>query len=182
MKRKVDTSEDLPWADAVHDIPESGLVRTREASPEELTAIARTLDLVACAGLKAIYSIKPMLDGRYSLSGTVYADISQTCVVTLDPVESSIEEHFEATFWPEQSMPAPRGGEVDLDDEPDPEPIVAGQLAVGRAVFECLAATIDPFPRKPGAILDWNGDAAEGVATSARDSPFAVLANIKPKA
>ena len=75
--------------------------------------------------------------------------------MTLEPVDSTIEESFDVTFWPQEDMPAPASGEVDLDEEADPEPIVAGQIAVGRVVFECLAAAIDPFPRKPDATLDW---------------------------
>ena len=79
-------------------------------------------------------------------------------------------------------MPAPRGGEVDLDEEPEPEPIVAGQIDVGRVVFECLAAAIDPFPRKPDATLDCALVAAAPRAPAGKpESPFAVLANIKTK-
>ena len=74
--------------------------------------------------------------------------------MTLEPVDSTIEEVFDVTFWPEEDMPAPRGGEVDLDEEADPEPIVGGQIDVGRVVFECLAAAVDPFPRRPDATLD----------------------------
>ena len=85
------------------------------------------------------------------------------------------------TFWPEEDMPAPRGGEVDLDEELDPEPIVAGQIDVGRVVFECLAAGIDPFPRKPDAALDWRSSAPADGGASKPESPFAVLANIKTR-
>ena len=96
----------------------------------------------------------PTVGGRYRLTGPLRAEVSQACVVTLEPVDSTIEEASTSTFWPEEDMPAPRGGELDIDEEPDPEPIVAGQIAVGRVVFECLAAAIDPFPRKPDATLD----------------------------
>ena len=139
---------ELAWEHAVQDIPERGLADERKASPEELAEIARALDLLACTSLPPPSRSCPTVGGRYHLTGTLRADVSQACVVTLEPVDSAIEEAFDATFWPERDMPAPSGGALDIDEEPDPEPIVAGQIAVGRVVFECLAAAIDPVPQK----------------------------------
>lgn len=182
MTHKTDIAAELAWVHVIHDIPERGLSGEREASPEELAAVARALDLLACAGLAAAFTIMPTVDGRYHLSGTLRAAVTQACVVTLDPVDNAIEETFDVTFWPEEDMPAPPGGALDLDEEPDPEPIIAGQIAVGRVVFECLAAAVDPFPRKPDAVLDRHSAAAAAGAIGNSDSPFAALANIKPKA
>jgi hypothetical protein len=181
MTRKTSMTAELTWEHATRDIPQSGLSREREAAPDELARVARALDLVACASLKAAYTIAPTLDGRFRLSGRLRAEINQACVVTLEPIDSTIEEGFDVTFWPEEEMPAPRGGAVDLDEEPDPEPIVAGQIDVGRVVFECLAAAIDPFPRLPGATLDWRAPAPAEAISGKPESPFAVLANIKTK-
>ena len=182
MTPKTDITGELTWAHATRDIPQSGLSREHAASPEELAGVARVLDLVACTRLEAAYAVVPASDGRYRLSGTLRAEITQTCVVTLEPVANAIEERFDVTFWPDEDMPAPPSGELDMDEEPDPEPIVAGQIAVGRVVFECLAAAIDPFPRKPGAVLDWRSPLAADDAAGKPENPFAVLATIKPKA
>jgi Large ribosomal RNA subunit accumulation protein YceD len=181
MPLKTSTPADLTWDYATREIPDSGLSRQREAAPDELARIVRTLDLVACNVLRAEYTIKPSVAGRYRLAGSLHAEITQACVVTLEPVVSTIEEGFDVTFWPQEDIPAPESGAVDLDDEPEPEPIVAGQIAVGRVVFETLAAAIDPFPRKPDASLDRHETAPPGVSESKPESPFAVLANIKPK-
>lgn len=180
MTQKTDHAPELAWELASHDIPERGLSEEREATPEERAAVARALDLLACNRLTAAFTVVPTAQGRYRLSGTLHADIAQACVVTLDPVGSAIDESFDVTFWPEEEMPAPTGGALDLDEEPDPEPIVAGRIAVGRVVFECLAAAIDPFPRRADAALDRHTAAAASAGASG--SPFAVLANIKPKA
>jgi len=59
--------------------------------------------------------------------------------------------------------------------------IVAGQIAVGRVVFESLAATIDPFPRKPDAVLDWQSPDPADAPGGKTENPFAVLANLKTK-
>lgn len=182
MTRKTSMTGELTWEHATHDIPQSGLSREREAAPDELTRVARALDLMACANLRTAYTIVPTIDGRYRLSGRLHAEIGQTCVVTLEPVDSTIEDGFDVTFWPEEDMPAPRGGEVDFDEESDPEPIVVGKIDVGRVVFECLAAGVDPFPRKPGATLDGPSSAPADGGARKPESPFAVLANIKTRA
>jgi uncharacterized metal-binding protein YceD (DUF177 family) len=181
MTRKTSTTAELAWDHAVHDIPESGLSTQREATPEELARIAQALDLIACAGLNVDYTIAPTVGGHYRLSGRLRAEVSQACVVTLEPIDTTIEEAFEAVFWPQEHMPAPESGELVVDDEPEREPIVAGQIAVGRVVFESLAATIDPFPRKPDAVLDWQSPNPADAPGGKAENPFAVLANLKTK-
>jgi hypothetical protein len=181
MTRNTSTTAELAWDHAVHNIPESGLSAEREAAPGELARIARALDLIACTALKVEYAIAPTIDGRYRLSGRFRAEVSQACVVTLEPLGSTVEEGFEAAFWPQEDMPKPESGEVAIDDEPEPEPIVAGQIAVGRIVFESLATATNPFPRKPGAVLDWRSPTPADAAGNKPESPFAVLTNLKAK-
>jgi uncharacterized metal-binding protein YceD (DUF177 family) len=181
MTRKTGTTGPLAWDHAVRDIPDQGLSAVRQASPDELASIARALDLVACTSLRADYKVSATLGGRFHLTGRLRAEVSQNCVVTLEPVDSTIEEAFEAVFWPQEAMPAPDSGEVAMDEEPEREPIVGGQLAVGRVVFESLAAALDPFPRKPGAVLDWQPAASTDGPAAMPASPFAVLANLKTK-
>ena len=180
-KTNTTTTAELAWDHAAHDIPEAGLSAQREAAPDELATIALALDLIACTGLKAEYAIAPTLGGRYRLSGRLRAEVSQTCVVTLEPLGSTVEEGFEAVFCPQEDMPAPESGELTIDDEPETEPIVAGRIAVGRVVFESLAAATNAFPRKPGAVLDWQSPTPADAPGSKPESPFAVLANLKTK-
>jgi uncharacterized metal-binding protein YceD (DUF177 family) len=181
MTRNPSMAAELVWEHAPHDTPESGLSRARAAAPDELERVARALDLVACSSLRVSYTIAPSVARRYRLSGTLSAEVTQTCVVTLDPVTSVIEEPFDVMFWPAEDIPAAQSGEVDMDEEPEPEPMIGGQVNVGRVVFECLAAAIDPFPRQSDATLDRrSAEPAEG-ATGASTNPFAVLANIKTR-
>jgi hypothetical protein len=181
LKSEHGMTAELGWDHPTSDVPKTGLSATRAAAPDELKAVARALGLIACPSLEASYVITPGGAGRYALSGTLRAQVVQACVVTLDPVASAIEESFEAFFWPEEDIAPPRGGVLDLDEAADPEPIVGGQIAVGRIVFECLAESLDPYPRKPGATLDLREAAPAGGAGGRPESPFAVLANIRTK-
>jgi uncharacterized metal-binding protein YceD (DUF177 family) len=175
------TKSELTWGHAVREVPQSGLTVTRDAGPDELAAVGQALDLIACTGLRAHYTLQPMSGGRYRLSGRLHAEVTQACVVTLDPIEGRLEESFEATFWPREAMPAPESGELAIDDAPEPEPIVAGQIGVGRIIFESLAAALEPYPRKPGAVLDWQPPLPTDANATPAASPFAVLTNLKTK-
>jgi hypothetical protein len=79
-------------------------------------------------------------------------------------------------------MPEPSSGPVDVHDEPDLEPIVAGRIEVGRVVFQTLAGAIDLFPRKPGVTFEPpEPEAGEEGDGPNPDSPFAPLAKFKNK-
>ena len=171
----------LTWDHAVADIPESGLSTVRRATPDELELIVRALGLITCSSLTATYTIQPTGGGHYRLNGRLEASLEQACVVTLEPVAEQVDETFEVAFWPEDHIPAPASGAIDLDDEPELEPIVNGQIGVGRVVYECLAGAIDPFPRKADAALERVAASPAGSNDGKGESPFAVLAKIKGK-
>lgn len=172
---------ELAWEHAVQDIPEAGLAVERAASPEECDAIASALDLVACRSLMARYTIAPRGEGHVHVSGSVSAEVEQTCVVTLEPLVNQVADSFSVDYWPETDMPEPSGGAVDMHDEPDLEPIVAGRVEVGRVIFECVAGAIDLFPRKPGVTFDSSAVSSEAGDSSRPESPFAALARMRDK-
>jgi hypothetical protein len=171
---------ELAWDYAVQDIPEEGLSVERSASPEERDAVARALDLLSCRSLTARYALSRRGGGHVHLSGTVWAQVEQSCVVTLEPLLNEVEESFSVDYWPETDMPEPSGGAVDMHDEPDLEPIVAGRIEVGNAVFQALASGIDLFPRKPGVAFEPPAP-PEGDDGSHPEGPFAALAKMKSK-
>jgi len=172
---------ELDWDHAVRDIPEGGLAVERAASPQELESIALALDLVACRSLTVRYAVAPRGGGHVQVSGKLEAEVEQTCVVTLEPLINEVADSFSVDYWPETEMPEPGGGAVDMHDEPDLEPIVAGRIEVGRVVFECLAGAIDLFPRKPGVTIEPPTASPDGGGSTRPDSPFAALARLKNK-
>jgi hypothetical protein len=170
----------LRWDHVLTDIPSSGLRVERAAEPAEREALARALDLLACTRLEADYTLAPTGAGRYRVRGRVSCDVVQACGVTLEPVASTIAEDLDVPFWPAEEIPAPQSGALDLDGEDDPEPIAAGRIAVGRLICECLAAALDPFPRKPEAALEHSASPGAEQAGGA-GGPFAALAGLRKK-
>lgn len=174
-------TDELDWDHAVTNIPEAGLQVERAASPEEREEIARALDLIACSSLTASYALAPRSGGHFRLTGTLKAQIEQSCVVTLEPLTNDVAESFNVDYWPETEIPSPASGVVDVHDEADLEPIVTGRINVGRVIFECLAGAIDLFPRKPGVTFEAPEAPSENGAPGKSDGPFAALARMKSK-
>jgi len=119
----------------------------------------------------------PKSGGRVQVTGTVRARIGQTCVVTLDPIESEIEEEVDLVFAPEAEVRkmADLIEEGQDDEEPPevidpPEPITNGIIDLGRIATDALFLAVDPYPRKEGAVFE-----AEITAPDPEDHPFAAL-------
>jgi hypothetical protein len=173
--------DELDWTHAVVDIPDEGLTFDRVATAQDRTLIAKALDLMSCESLTTAYSILPSKKGCYLLSGSLQAKLQQACVVTLDPVASTLNETFELAFWPEAEMPAAAGGELDLREEEETCSIVEGRLDIGRVILARLAETLDPFPRAPGATLELPATTPPAGPVEGSTSPFAVLAQRKTR-
>jgi len=170
-------SQPLAWSHRAAGIPETGLRETRTATPSERAAVAQTLDLVSCEEIEARYAIRATGAGRYTMSGKIIARLTQTCVVTLDPVAQEIEDGIEVEFWPVGSLPGVGDAEAEVLAIPDVEPIEHGTIETGRIIFETLAAALDPYPRKPGARFEWEDQASAGDAGAS--GPFAGLKELK---
>lgn len=117
------------------------------------------------------------------IKGEVHAAVTQSCIVTLEPVSSKIDETVEQIFVPEGSklarMVTNEEGEIVLDpDGPDiPDQFTGDSIDVGAVVAEFAALAIDPYPRKADAEF---AEAAEKEPEEEkRPSPFAVLKDWK---
>ena len=175
-----DTDISRTWIHLTTDIPSRGLDAKRAATPEECGELARTLEIPAVERLEIRYNIKPLSGGRYRLGGTLNAAVVQSCIVTLEPVPTIIEDRMEVEFRSD-SAKEPQGKlgeELIVLEVPEYEPLEQNRLDVGRIVAETLAAALPAYPRAPGAALEKN---EAGPAEPGPVNPFAALASWKPK-
>jgi len=170
---------------AVDSIGEAGATLRFAASPEECAQLAQADELVALRDL--IVEAQLTRRGREGLraKGRVTAVVTQTCVVTLDPFESQVDESFDVAFAPEaEAREAYERAMAELEaatdkarllaEQPDPpDPIVDGAVDLGALACEFLALGLDPYPRKPGAAFDGHSEDAEPA------SPFSALSEMK---
>lgn len=173
-------SRPAPWTHAVTfaEVARGLPAQPLEASERERKAIARDLNLVAIGELTAKVSVAPWLDGA-ELRGRFHAAITQTCSVSAEDFDDTVEGDFTVHVLPPGSPNAPTddsGAELDLDpDADDPPDLAEGEsIDLAHYVIEHLALELDPFPRKPGAVF-----APPPEETPA--SPFAALRNLRPK-
>jgi Large ribosomal RNA subunit accumulation protein YceD len=151
------------------------------ATKAELDAITRLLDLVRLEGLTFEYRFTHGGSGRLRLTGRLGADVTQTCIVSLDPVDARIDVPVELEFWPEalletaESSAELPGSVVSLDG---PEPIISGRIDLGAVAYETLATSLDPYPKREGASFDWS-QGEPNQAQEAQSGPFAALAALK---
>jgi uncharacterized metal-binding protein YceD (DUF177 family) len=172
-----------PWRVpiAVAQIPDTGLHRDIEADPAARVAMADVGGLRDVLSAEASFDVTPMSGGRFHVAGHVRARIGQTCVVTLEDIESDIDEPIDLTFAPPEQIPqmAALVDEAEESDEetPDPpEPIENGTIDLGRVATDALYLAVDPYPRKPGAVFEPVVEAADP-----EDHPFAALKVLQAK-
>ncbi len=167
-----------PWSVpvVVAEVPKTG--RHVELMPDDATrqAIAKEASLVALPRLEASFDLARRGAEGLRVEGRVSATVVQSCVVTLEPIESEIDEPVDLVFLPQRPEPIEDGDDAGyhpLDSEEPPEVLVNGTVDLGALVTEFLNLGIDPYPRKEGAVFDAPpaGDPAS--------HPFAALAALK---
>ena len=167
----------------VDALPADGLSQTIEASPDERAALAALNRLPAIASLTASFTVRRSGRGGARVTAKVHAEITQLCVVSLEPFAATVDEPVDVRFAPAATA-APRCGAgrrktsrwSRVGGEDPPDPIIDGKIDLGALAAEFFALGLDPYPRKPGVAFDPPGAAQDG-----EESPFAALADPKKK-
>jgi Large ribosomal RNA subunit accumulation protein YceD len=166
-----------PWSVpiTVEQIPDTGLHRDIEASAAIREAMAELGGLREILSASASLDVTPKSGGRVHVEGRVRARVGQTCVVTLDPIESDIDEPIDLIFAPPEQIPemaalVDEAAESAVEIPDPPEPIFNGVIDLGRLATDALFLGVDPYPRKPDAVFE-----VPVVPPDPEDHPFAAL-------
>jgi len=154
------------------------------ATADECAALARRFELRRIEAFSATARLAPAAAGLLRLTMAFRARITQTCVVSLEPFESVIEETAERCFAPPgASLARPKEVaeiEIVVEGEDPPEPLADETIDLGEIAAEHLGLAIDPYPRRPGVVFE--GAVAQDFSDpEPRESPFAVLATARRK-
>lgn len=164
----------------VDNISAAGNEYQLKAEPAECAALAERFGILSIEKLTARVQLKAVSGGtKVYVKGWLTADVTQACVITLEPVPEHIEEEFELTF---AEPPEDEDGnelELSMDDDDPPDHIVGGCIDAGEAIAEHLALALNPFPRKPGAAIPKAAQEAE--IAEERPNPFAALERLRQK-
>lgn len=168
-----------------------------KASSDELSALAKRFDLVNISLLEAEIKLSA-IDSAADRDADVLAEVklraslTQTCSVTLEPINDEIDVVFSQIFSTTTEFPTDSGSDsFENDDfnennelfdseastEDTPEQIINGVVDMGEFISQELSLRIDPFPRKKDVEFEWvNKNNAD---TEALNNPFAKLSALK---
>ena len=156
------------------NLDDAGIEVAFSADAPDRAALARRLGILALDRFDVAARLRRRDDGSIAVTGTLRAEVVQACVVTLDPVESAIEETFELRYVPAADLKQEARREVEVEPgDDDIEPFDGTSVDLGATAAEYLALAIDPYPRKLGAEF------AEESRSEANAGPFAELAKLR---
>lgn len=165
-------------------------------SPDEEARkrLAQRLGLVSLDDLKAdIVITRRPGEIAYHVEGHMTAGVTQSCIVTLEPVSSRIEDDFDAWFAdPEGAVSIARlrrerqsksgYGEMPiLSEQEDPEPIINGKIDLGELVTQYLSLSINPYPHAEGVTFEVRDEGGQRAVPEVIRNPFAALKDWKSK-
>jgi uncharacterized metal-binding protein YceD (DUF177 family) len=168
-----------PWSFpvSVAKISASGSHVIFEADASQRAALAEMGSLRDVQSASAVFDLTLARGGAIQVHGRVRAVVGQDCVVTLEPISTTIDEEIDAVFAEaDTGGAAVRPKTNDDDEEPDPpELIVNGVIDLGKLAADWFFLGIDPYPRKPDAVFQ-----EDSPQNDPEDHPFAALKALKP--
>ena len=152
------------------------------ADEAQRAAIAKWSGVLSLERLEVTVAIAKLGATGYGLDFTLAANVTQACVVTLEPVSSPMEKDFSrelvfvGTTHRRQAPESAPGAELVLDGEQEegPEEIDSLHIDLAAPILEEFILSLDPYPRRPGVEF-----APQSPASDPRESPFAALKDLK---
>jgi hypothetical protein len=152
---------------------------TFSATTNECSAISKRLGILKIANLDAtvyvtaLESADPFM--RFDIQLT--ATLSQTCVVSLQPVEETIDETFALllSHEEEEDLSTDDSDQMDWMKEEHETLYMGGHTAldIGEILVQYLSLFMNPYPRHPEASLE------QPSALNQDESPLAQLKGLK---
>ena len=152
------------------------------ADAAQRQAIATWSGILSLEMFEVAVDITKLAPNRFGLAFRLRADVSQACVISLEPVSSPLERDFnrELVFvgtTSRRQAPEPAPGTewvLDGEEEDGPEEIDSLHIDLATPVLEEFVLSLDPYPRRPGVEF-----APPSPASDPRESPFAALKDLK---
>ena len=152
-----------------------------EPTPEALEALRKELDLFGLKKLRFEGRITPEGQDDWRLDAQLGATVVQSCVVTLEPVTTRIDEPVSRLYLAHPPE-LPDGAEVEMPEDETQEPLPA-VLDLTEVMSEALALALPVYPRAPDAELEQTQFTEPGKTPMTDDAtkPFAGLASLRDK-
>lgn len=128
-----------------------------DAKPDEAAALAIRFGIPAVHHLEAAVSLQRRPGGDIVFSAELRAAVTQSCVVTLAPLEVTVDEPFTLVF--RAGIDEDEADRIALEDLEDEiiEPLIDDVIDMGEVVAQQLALALDPYPRSPELPTEGEG-------------------------
>jgi len=155
----------------VDALPKEGQTVAIEATGAERQALAALYRLPSIEALSASLTLKRSTRGGVRVTGAIHGELTQICVVSLDPFSAAIDEEIDVRFaaLADDGEAGEAVQTVSMNDEDEPDPLMDNKIDVGALAAEFFALGIDPYARKPGVAF------IPPKKEGARETPFSVL-------
>ncbi len=147
---------------------------------EQREVFIKSLDVRDLKVRQTEFLLRPVSGKRFALTGRLSFTVGQDCIVSLDPLSFDHTADINVQFWPEDAVAryyaSQSDAEVDPLDDDEPEQIEAGMVNVGRYLYEFIATSINPYPRKGDVEFNWQDKKhSQTDDDQLSEKPFAVL-------
>jgi hypothetical protein len=126
------------------------------ADPAQCAALAADFGIPGIKSLRGDFMLLHERGGIIRAQLRLRATVTQLCVITLEPFDAAIDEQAQLRFVPARLVSETADlAEIDAEtlEGPDEIPYTGESIDLGAALAEQLALSLDPYPRKPGAVL-----------------------------
>jgi hypothetical protein len=174
----MDTSVPLERIYDLSDLSVAGTEVTIDAKPEQRAKIAAWLEVESVEKFVGVIALRKLSMNRYRYEAVLKCHLTQSSVVTLEPLQTRIEERFSRELhvaYRSRHAPEPdRELTLSAADDDAPEEIESPHYDLAAPLLEELSLALDPYPRA--------GDESFSLPDAPQakpDSPFAVLKKLK---
>lgn len=178
----------LDWFLDIQTLAKSGKELKSVANDTELQTLAGQLDVASVQSCEVDWTIKPWRKSDVRVIGTLKASLTQTCSVSLEPLEAQILEEIDVRLTKDERLIEGADAEqkeIDIDPEGrDPPELFDGRrVQLGEIAFEHLALGLDPYPRSSDVEYDVyqtgkSNQQTSNIAGEKDASPFSELAQL----
>jgi len=161
------------------DLPNrKGMAFTIEPDAAARTALATELGVQNVKKIRFSGRLSPLGKRDWQLDATLGASIQQSCVVTLDPMTTRIDDDITRLYVTEFEIP--EGDEVEMPEDDSVEPLPE-TLDLADVMIEALTLSIPAYPRKDGVATGTSVFTEPGKAAMTDEDarPFAGLAALR---
>ena len=147
---------------------------------DERARIAKLLGIVGIKKLTFQGQIAPLGKRDWKLEADLGATVIQSCVVTLEPVNTRIDSKTSRRFL--AGLDAPDGAEVEMPEDDSIE-VLGEFIDPYNVMIEALSIELPDYPRKDAAELQSANftEPGKSAMTDEDARPFASLAGLKDK-